>query len=1005
MSALRILLPLLVSFLPLQLPAQVAAPDLPCCIDFSSDRDWISVTGQAVEGLGLATPGPSGQDDDFYLTAQDDSGASWVYLQDPGDGLPTCLGDWRSLLSPQRCLELCWDVRLLTDGDNNQVIAKPARISIFSGNLQATFQTSLEITEGGGPNGGWYSFCAPIALADDEGNLPSSDQGQWIMNDSNGNPAPPANWDTLIGNIERIGFFVDYHSFQTEEWCWDNICLQERPCSSSLPCCIDFNVEQLEKLDSTAVIGQNVRGLGVGFPGPSGEGDDGYLTAQDAINASYVYLQDPGDDNPGKCFGPWKDLLSPGRCLELCWDVNLISDGDDNQVIAKPAQINIYSGNLWATFRTSVNIVENGGPNNGWYSFCAPIAMSDSNGNLPSDERGSWTMSDTDGNPVPSEAWDQLLCNVDRIGFFVDYHGESQTEEWCWDNICLQERPCPKPCEISNGKWDKREGPDGERILTYSFDITNNTQYSATHGIPSVSGNLDILSGPDLFNPALGPGETRRVTLSFGPMQPGGEICFDYILYNPALSDEGNQEGECCRVEICLKVPCVCITNESIQCVTLDGPGGFIMNAVQYELNLINISGRTLQNAYLLSSDPSVTITPSLIPLGGLPDGAGQSIGPFNIMGYTPGEELCLHLVFLDGENRECCFQEVCIEIPDCPPSSQLLSPANGLPTEPCDLPVDPETGETTAPHDCFDICDSELISNADNPGTPPGSYTWTFTIQNNTPFVMDHLLIPDPNISPSSVSFPVPLAPGEAARVEVILASLPTAGVWTVPLVLVSTSGCECCSRGIPIQLPIRCIEIIEDGLVCVGLNADGKVCYEYSVQVRNPADEVQVLDGLYFLSPNPNIQGLEFSPYQHDLNGLAAGDTTNISTTICVNPGETSITFFLSVHNDNFEECCAVKRILRLPDCPGVAPGTFPSIESTLQLNLDPDFKNNMILRFAAPANLKCEVQTSTTLRPEDWVTIHTVFGTGQNTQVRHPFNPRESPKRFYRLLYHKR
>ncbi len=72
---------------------------------------------------------------------------------------------------------------------------------------------------------------------------------------------------------------------------------------------------------------------------------------------------------------------------------------------------------------------------------------------------------------------------------------------------------------------------------------------------------------------------------------------------------------------------------------------------------------------------------------------------------------------------------------------------------------------------------------------------------------------------------------------------------------------------------------------------------------------------------------------------------------------------------------------------------------------LSLDPDFKNNMILQFSAPANLKCEVQTSTTLRPEDWVTIHTVFGTGQNTQFRHPFNPRESPKRFYRLLYQAR
>ena len=989
MKTYQALLSVLAASLPLHLSAQVAIPTLPCCIDFNDGLNTQAVSGQAIQGLGIQFPGPSGEETDGYLTARDASGASWVYLQYPGSDDPSCFGSWRSLLDSNRCLELCWDVHLLTDGDGNQVIAKPATIHIFSGGLQASFRTALDITEGGGPNGGWYSFCAPIALADNAGNLPSSDQGQWIMNDANGNPAPPADWDTLISNVDRIGFFVDYHSFQTEQWCWDNICLQERPCPSTLPCCIDFN----DGLNTQAVTGQAVQDLGIQFPGPSGEQDDGYLSARDASGASWVYLQDPGGDTPSDCFGPWKDLLSPGRCLELCWDVNLITDGDSSQVIAKPAQITIWSGNLRAIFRTSTDIIENGGPNNGWYSFCAPIALADSDGNLPSSDQGAWTMTDADGNPAPPEEWNKLLCNVDRIGFPVDYHS-SISEEWCWDNICLQERPCPEPCEVSNGRWAKKFGADGELVLTYTFEITNNTQYAATHGIPSSPEDLEILNDPDLFDPVLGPGETRSITLSFGALQPGSEICFDYVLFNPVLSDQGNEEGECCRVEICLKVPCVCIDEESIQCVDNPGSGG----EIQYAFNIINISGRTIENAYLVPADPGVAITPSLVSLGGLQNGAAQAIGPFTITGYTPGEELCFHLILLDTANRECCFQEVCIEIPDCPPSLAVSSPDNGLPTEPCTLPVDPQGGEVPLPHECFDICESEVIPDPDT----AGAFIWTFTIQNNFPAVMDHLLIPDSSASPSAISFPVPLEPGDAARIEVSLASLPTAGSWTIPLVLISTAECKCCSRDIPIELPARCLRILEDGLVCRGLNANGKVCYEYNVTVENIGDEVLVMDDLFFLSPSPNIQGLDFTPYQHHLNGLGSGQSVSVSTIICVNPGETDISFWISVHNDNFEECCAVKRMLRLPDCPPDAAGALAPSDSPLQLALDPDLKNYILLQFETPVNLKCHVQTSTTLRPEDWVTIHSVEGTGQSTRFSHPINPLEAPKRFYRLLY---
>ena len=104
-----------------------------------SDQDLMGLTDEPdTEGMD-----PESDDDDGYLHAHDASGASWARLKDPNDGKPSCFGNWKDLIKPGKCINLCWDVNLLTDGDNSQVIAKPAHITIWSGTTSATFRRPL----------------------------------------------------------------------------------------------------------------------------------------------------------------------------------------------------------------------------------------------------------------------------------------------------------------------------------------------------------------------------------------------------------------------------------------------------------------------------------------------------------------------------------------------------------------------------------------------------------------------------------------------------------------------------------------------------------------------------------------------------------------------------------------------------------------------------------------------------------------------------------------------
>lgn len=180
------------------------------CEDFN-DQDISNWNGVAA-GANTADPfGPSGNADDFFLHSYDASGSSYIYND------VDYAGDWREYNG--QCL--CWDFQVIEDGGLGEPLSP--RLIIYTGSptsptATATFVANVQTVE----DGGWVHVCAPIDVCQGT-DLPSNENGQWVM--SAGSDC--TDWNNLLSNISGIRFYLDLTSSPTEEYGYDNICIQE----------------------------------------------------------------------------------------------------------------------------------------------------------------------------------------------------------------------------------------------------------------------------------------------------------------------------------------------------------------------------------------------------------------------------------------------------------------------------------------------------------------------------------------------------------------------------------------------------------------------------------------------------------------------------------------------------------------------------------------------------------------------------------------------------------
>lgn len=167
-----------------------------------------------------------------------------------------------------------------------------------------------------------------------------------------------------------------------------------------------------------------------------------------------------------------------------------------------------------------------------------------------------------------------------------------------------------------------------------------------------------------------------------------------------AIGDVALRSGSC---------DCLDVSNEKILCPT-DGS-----DCYTYSFDLTNQSGLTVQYVTVKPTGPPITIDPNVINLlepeyGGdlLDDGETRSI-TITICGGQPGAEICFRMGLLTPkpEFEECCFEDVCIELPEC---------------------------------DCGQLSDQEFSEIACAPdGTV--SFSFSFTLENLSPFDADQVI------------------------------------------------------------------------------------------------------------------------------------------------------------------------------------------------------------------------------------------------------------------------
>ena len=241
------------------------------------------------------------------------------------------------------------------------------------------------------------------------------------------------------------------------------------PLDMTHPFCIDF--ETLDDTEGFAPCPAHYDNIAVNvFDSPPNPDDP----INPLRNDYYLHLSDRSGSSlacgtGSEYTGDWTRVINDG-CYQLCFDINLFHDGcTSSQPNCEPNAAGGYFVNVQpkiilqggpptyfrAVFTATEYMTDRDGDSPGWRRVCAPLAPLDSNGNLPENEVGKWSMAAPNnilsglpgvpGLPSPNTAWSDLLSNVAAIQLPVDFTS-NPAERVGYDHICLEEGECNDSC-------------------------------------------------------------------------------------------------------------------------------------------------------------------------------------------------------------------------------------------------------------------------------------------------------------------------------------------------------------------------------------------------------------------------------------------------------------------------------------------------------------------------------------------------------------------------------
>ncbi|MCE7937378.1 MAG: hypothetical protein DYG90_02045 [Chloroflexi bacterium CFX6] len=392
-------------------------------------------------------------------------------------------------------------------------------------------------------------------------------------------------------------------------------------------------------------------------------------------------------DAPASYLGDLTAGLNQGCDRWLCYDVNLLDDGQDGISPDFLANFTVYgtSGGqqVSAQFVSTVSISEPTGMHGGWHHVCAPIKLIGLNDPLPTGWKYNGATSAWWG------AWNDLMNHVDAIKFPVDWNNDATQEVVGYDNFCVSDN-----CDcVTFGPPDVscQYGPAGSSgCYTVSVSITNHTGAPVTHVLASAPAGAGTVT-PNVIIPLpapLNPGLTTGITVVLCP--PAGATSG---LINIGLVGIGG--GSCCRKQLSFDLPkcepaaCLWVPKYTVTCVPGAPPGTFDLS---FGLKNMMSCGAGL---YLVPQSPA-SVSPAYFA-GPYPPNASDPnfvgfVGTIHVTGAT-SSLFCMDVFEQCIDPVSCCGRRLCFAVPNCWPNPMPPpTPNNTLQTAP-GAPLDAAKG------------------------------------------------------------------------------------------------------------------------------------------------------------------------------------------------------------------------------------------------------------------------------------------------------------------------
>jgi hypothetical protein len=212
----------------------------------------------------------------------------------------------------------------------------------------------------------------------------------------------------------------------------------------------------------------------------------------------------------------------------------------------------------------------------------------------------------------------------------------------------------------------------------------------------------------------------------------------------------------------------------------------------------------------------------------------------------------------------------------------------------------------------CMTVSNYDTIECVVDDTGPTGEYVVHVEVTNLSDHVAQYLLIPNGQVSPSTILFDPPLNPGGTALFDIVVTGAPLETVC-IPMIMFDVEGDQCCNAELCVELPECDCAVLSDIEVGCGPDANGVIQVTFTI-TNLTAD---VIEHLFFL---PLVgSGDVIDPDHIDIPGLAPLATMTVGPIDILTsaPVGTLHAFHVSLHNETLKECCAEEVPFMVADC----------------------------------------------------------------------------------------